>query len=173
MKIWATALVASQLVVSNMALAHGPTPQKIDEKVVISAPIDAVWNKVSDFSTIAEWHPMVENVDVPEEGTRVLTLKDKGNITESLDDMDVEAHTMSYRLYEEDIEVFPVSFYSVSIELAESAEGTEMSWKGRFYRADTGNFPPEHYSDDAAVAAMTEFATTGMTSLKTQLEGQK
>lgn len=173
MKIWATALVASQLVVSNMALAHGPTPQKIDEKVVISAPIDAVWNKVSDFSSIGEWHPMVENVDVPEEGTRVLTLKDKGNITESLDDMDVDAHTMSYRLYEEDIEVFPVSFYSVSIELAEGNEGTEMSWKGRFYRADTGNFPPEHYSDNAAVAAMTEFATTGMTSLKTQLEGQK
>jgi hypothetical protein len=173
MKIWATALVASQLVISNMAMAHGPTPQKIDEKVVISAPIDAVWNKVSDFGSIAEWHPMVESIDVPEEGTRVLTLKDKGNITESLDDMSAEAHTMSYRLYEEDIEVFPVSFYSVSIELAEGAEGTEMSWKGRFYRADTGNFPPEHYSDDAAVAAMTEFATTGMTSLKTQLEGQK
>jgi hypothetical protein len=173
MKIWATALVASQLVMSNIAFAHGPTPQKIDEKVVISAPIDAVWNKVSDFSTIAEWHPMVENVNVPEEGTRVLTLKDKGNITESLDDMDVDAHTMSYRLYEEDIEVFPVSFYSVSIELVEAAEGTEMIWKGRFYRADTGNFPPEHYSDDAAVAAMTEFANSGMTSLKSQLEGKK
>lgn len=173
MKIWATALVASQLVMSNIVMAHGPTPQKIDEKVVISAPVDAVWNKVSNFGSIAEWHPMVENVDVPEEGTRVLTLKDKGKITESLDDMNVEAHTLSYRLYEEDIEVFPVSFYSVSIELAESAEGTEMSWKGRFYRADTGNFPPEHYSDDAAVAAMTEFATTGMTSLKSQLEGQK
>jgi hypothetical protein len=173
MKIWATALVTSQLVMSNIVMAHGPTPQKIDEKVVISAPVDAVWNKVSNFGSIAEWHPMVENVDVPEEGTRVLTLKDKGNITESLDDMNAEAHTLSYRLYEEDIEVFPVSFYSVSIELAESAEGTEMSWKGRFYRADTGNFPPEHYSDDAAVAAMTEFATTGMTSLKSQLEGHK
>jgi hypothetical protein len=173
MNIWATALVASQLVISNSAMAHGPTPQKIDEKVVISAPVDSVWNKVSDFGSIAEWHPMVDNVEVPEEGTRVLTLKDKGNITESLDDMNADAHTMSYRLYEEDIEVFPVSFYSVSIELVEGAEGTEMSWKGRFYRADTGNFPAEYYSDDAAVAAMTEFATSGMTSLKSQLEGQK
>ncbi|WP_297809637.1 SRPBCC family protein [uncultured Methylophaga sp.] len=173
MKKLATVFVAGQIALTSLAFAHGPTPQKIDETVVISAPVDAVWNKVSDFSTIADWHPMVEKVEVPEEGTRILTLKDKGNITESLDDMNADAYSMSYRLYEEDIEVFPVSFYSVSIELSEGAEGTEMNWKGRFYRADTGNFPPEHYSDEAAVAAMTEFATTGMESLKTQLEGHK
>lgn len=173
MKQWATLIVAGQFLLPGLAAAHGPTPQKIDEKVVISAPIEAVWEIVSDFSAIADWHPMVAAVSQPDPDTRVLTLKDKGNITESLDDMNEEEHTMSYRLYEEDITVFPVSFYSVAIELDEVEAGTEMSWKGRFYRADTGNFPPEQYNDEAAVAAMTTFASTGMASLKQKLEGQK
>jgi hypothetical protein len=173
MKYWASLLLAGQFLLPNLAVAHGPTPQKIDEQIVIAAPVDAVWQQVSEFGAIADWHPLVEKVELPEQGTRVLTLKGKGNITESLDDMNADEHTMSYRLYEEDITVFPVSFYSVSIELEQVEAGTEMSWKGRFYRADTGNFPPEHYSDDAAVAAMSEFASTGMKALKQQLEGQK
>ncbi|MTI63568.1 SRPBCC family protein [Methylophaga sp.] len=173
MKQWASLLLAGQFLLPNMAVAHGPTPQKIDEKVVIAAPIDEVWQQVSDFGAIADWHPMVEKVEVPEAGTRVLTLKGKGNITESLDDMNADEHSMSYRLYEEDITVLPVSFYSVSIELEPVDAGTEMSWKGRFYRADTGNFPPEHYNDAAAVSAMTEFANSGMAALKQQLEGRK
>lgn len=174
MKKWATtALVASQLLLSNAVFAHGPTPQKIDEKVVISAPVEAVWDTVSDFDGIAEWHPSVASVATPEEGTRVLTLQDKGTITESLDELDADRHYLGYRLLEEDIEVFPVSFYSVSIELKDTDAGTEMLWQGRFYRADTGNFPPEKYSDEAAVKAMTEFAQDGMQAIKTQLEGQK
>ena len=80
---------------------------------------------------------------------------------------------MSYRLLEENIEAFPVSFYTVSIELTEEGKGTEMSWKGRFYRADTGNFPPEQYNDESAVKAMEAFAKTGMGSLKESLEGKK
>lgn len=175
MNRWATtALVASQLLLSNAVFAHGPTPQKIDESVVIEAPIEAVWEKVSDFNAIADWHPSVESsVPTDEQGTRVLAFKDKGTITESLDELDADRHYLGYRLLEEDIDVFPVSFYSVSVELTESDAGTEMLWQGRFYRADTGNFPPEHYSDEAAVEAMTGFAQDGMNALKAELEGQK
>lgn len=173
MKLWATALMASQLFVTSLAFAHGPTPQKIDEKVVIAAPIDKVWAKVSDFNGIADWHPMVESVTSPEEGTRVLKLKGKGEITDSLDEKDDAKHYLSYRLLEENIEAFPVSFYTVSIELSKANDGTEMSWKGRFYRADTGNFPPEQYNDESAVKAMEAFAKTGMASLKESLEGMK
>lgn len=173
MKQWATLLLTGQLLLPALAVAHGPTPQKIDEKVVISAPIDKVWDVVSDFGAIADWHPMVTAVSQPDPETRVLTLQDKGNITESLDELNAEEHSMGYRLYEEDITVFPVSFYSIAIELDEVESGTEMSWKGRFYRADTGNFPPEEYNDEAAVEAMKSFATTGMSSLKQKLEGQK
>jgi hypothetical protein len=174
MKVWAKALVASQILVSTFAFAHGPTPQKIDEKIVISAPVEDVWKKVSDFGSIADWHPMVESATSPEEGTRVLTLKDKeGTITESLDEKDDSKHYMGYRLLEENIEVMPVSYYGVSIQLDETDAGTEMTWEGRFYRADTGNFPPPEYSDEAAVKAMQDFATSGMEALKAELEGKK
>lgn len=173
MKLWANAFMASQLLVTSLAFAHGPTPQKIDEKMMIAAPVETVWKKVSDFNGIADWHPMVESVSSPEEGTRVLKIKGKGEITDSLDEKDDAKHFMSYRLLEENIEAFPVSFYTVSIELTEADKGTEMSWKGRFYRADTGNFPPEQYNDESAVKAMEAFAKTGMGSLKESLEGNK
>lgn len=174
MKIWASALMASQLLVSTFAFAHGPTPQKVDEKIVIAAPIEDVWEQVSDFALIGDWHPMVESVTIPEEGTRVLTLKDKeGTITESLDERDDSKHYMGYRLLKENIDVFPVSYYGISIQLNDTDAGTEMIWEGRFYRADTGNFPPEQYNDEAAVKAMQEFATTGMKGLKAELEGKK
>ena len=171
MKKWATAVMASQLVVSTFAWAHGPTPQKVDEKIVINAPIEVVWDKVSDFGNIAEWHPMVESATMLEERARELTLTGKeGTITESLDEKDDAKHYMGYRLLTENIEVFPVSYYGITIQLDDVDEGTEMRWEGRFYRADTGNFPPEEYNDEAAVAAMTAFATSGMQALKVELE---
>ena len=48
--------------------------------MVIDAPVETVWKKVSDFNAIADWHPMVESVTSPEEGTRVLKIKGKGEI---------------------------------------------------------------------------------------------
>ncbi|HEC74086.1 MAG TPA: SRPBCC family protein [Methylophaga aminisulfidivorans] len=172
MKIWAIALLAGQFLVAPLVFAHGPTPQKIDEKVIIPAPVETVWKQVADFSAMADWHPDVVSEEVPEEGTRVLTLKNEGEITESLDEQNDKTHMMSYRLLEENIEAFPVSFYTVTIQLTSVDAGTEMSWQGRFYRADTSNFPPENYSDEAAVKAMQDFALNGMNGLKSQYEGK-
>jgi hypothetical protein len=172
MKFALTTLFISQLSFASLAFAHGPTPQKIDESTDIKAPIEKVWQQVSQLGQIAYWHPQVSQATMLDESTRVLTIKDKGTITESLDEMENDRHYMSYRLYEEDIKVFPVSFYTVAIELKENNNVTTINWSGRFYRADTGNFPPAEYSDEAAVKAMTDFATQGMSSLKAQLEKQ-
>jgi carbon monoxide dehydrogenase subunit G len=172
MKLSAMALTLSQAVLLPVAVAHGPTPQKIDESIVISAPVEAVWEQVADFSKMADWHPMVSTVTMTDDTTRVIEIKDKGKLTESLDELDADNHYMSYRLYEEDITVFPTSFYTVTIEIKPSDAGANMNWSGRFYRADTGNFPPAEYSDEAAVKAMKEFATSGMASLKTLVEAK-
>jgi len=170
MKLFHFLIVFCQFFIGSFAVAHGPTPQKIDESTVINASLTNVWETVTDFSSIAKWHPMVSSSTMTDEFTRVIEIKDKGKLTDSLDENEASQHYISYRLYEEDITVFPVSFYTIKIQLEETSEGTQVNWSGRFYRADTGNFPPPEYSDEAAVKAMKEFAQSGMSGLKDMLE---
>ena len=164
------ALFALLSFTSTMATAHGPTPQKIDEKIIIEASVESVWNRISDFSHIDQWHPLVTSVDIVDEQTRIIHIAEKGKLTDSLDEINAETHLLSYRLLEEDINVFPVSFYTITLTVNPTESGSELLWQGRFYRADTGNFPPENLNDEAAVNAMTDFARQGMANLKTLLE---
>ncbi|XSG82988.1 MAG: SRPBCC family protein [Methyloligella sp. ZOD6] len=152
------------------ALAHGPTPKKAEQTITIDAPADEVWAVAKDFGGMADWHPMVEKVEAAD-GKRTVTLKDGGTLIDSLDDTSEEEMSYSYRLDTPDIENFPVSFYSATLDVNEADGGSEVSWIGRFYRADTGNFPSESQNDEAAIAAMNEFLKTGLEGLKAKVEG--
>lgn len=163
------------LILSQAAQAHGPTPQKMEEKVSINASIDQVWEIIGDFQSIASWHPLVD--ESKGEGNavsaeRTLTLKGKeGSITDSLDEYEAAEHYLAYRLLQENINVIPASFYTMRIELSDAADGnTEVIWSARFYRADTGNFPKPEFSDEAAVAALKDFARQGLDSVKATVE---
>src|SRR5689334_19982641 len=52
-------LASALLAASAPGLAHGPTRQKVSEKVTIEAPADAVWAKVKNFNALKDWHPAV------------------------------------------------------------------------------------------------------------------
>lgn len=163
------ALAACALATSS-ALAHGPTPQKGEEKITIAAPPDKVWAVIKEFAGFAEWNPAITKCEA--EGgnapgaTRVITLKNGGVLTEGLDEYNDKERMYAYRLAKENIEVFPVSFYSATITVRPAGEGSEVEWIGRFYRADTNNEPPEHLNDAAAVKAMDDFMTAGLEGLK-------
>lgn len=159
------------------AAAHGPTPQKIEEKVTLKAKPEAVWAVVKDFAAFGSWHPGLAKVDATggnEAGaTRTLTLKSNGKtLIEGLDEFSDAEMMMGYRLSKEDVEAFPVSFYSAVIKVTAAGTGSELLWEGRFYRADTGNEPPEDRNDAAAVKAMTDFFQQGLAGLKDKL-GEK
>jgi hypothetical protein len=150
--------------------AHGPTPQKVDESIVIQADVAKVWKKIQAFDLIANWHPEVTEVKMEDDTTRVLTLKNGGNITDSLDEVNEEEQYVSYRLLAENPAVFPVSFYTITIQVASESDASKVSWSGRFYRGDTGNFPSDELNDQAAINAMTSYATSGLAGLKKALE---
>lgn len=152
------------------AWAHGPTPQKVDEQITINADVTTVWNKIKAFDSFAEWQPAVESISMTDHETRVVILKSGGQFTDSLDEVNEEEHYIGYRLLEENIEAFPVSFYTINIQVTAEADKSKVSWSGRFYRGDTGNFPTEKLNDDAAVKAMTDYATSGLEGLKTLVE---
>jgi mxaD protein len=156
--------------------AHGPTPQKADEKITIAAPPATVWNIIKDFGSIGEWHP--ELAKVASEGgnkegaTRTLTLKKGGDLVESLDSYDEKEMSIEYRLLKENVDAFPVSFYSDQISVHPADGGSEVEWTSRFYRADTTNEPPEDKNDEAATKATTEFFQAGLAGIKAKAEGK-
>ena len=165
--------IAGSLVLSGPALSHGPTPQKAAETISIKAAAADVWKLVKDFAAIGSWHPSVTAVDANggnEAGaTRTITLESGGTLVEGLDEYNDKEMFYAYRLSKEDVSVFPVSFYSATITVQADGDGTTVEWKGRFYRGDTGNFPPENLNDAAAVKAMEDFFKAGLEGIKAKV----
>lgn len=159
------------------ATAHGPTPHKVDQSIVIAAPPEAVWAAVKDFDGLAKWNPQVES-SAGRGGNAVgaerdVVLKSGGQLTDSLDEYLEDEMSYSYRLLTPDIKAFPVSFYSATLAVKPGPDGgSEVAWEGRFYRADTGNFPSDTQNDQAAIDAMTRFFQDGLQTLKKQVEAQ-
>jgi mxaD protein len=156
------------------AAAHGPTPQKVEEKITVAAKPDAVWAVLKNFDKLADWHPGIAKIEA--EGgsaagaTRTLTLKNGGVLVEGLDEYNDGEKFYTYRLSKENVEALPVSFYSATITVKPAGDGSEVQWIGRFYRGDTSNFPPDNLNDEAAVKAMTEFLQQGLAGLKAKVE---
>ncbi len=156
---------------SGLAHAHGPTPQKVDESITIASPAEKIWKIISQFDGIGDWHPEVTTTESIDETTRIITLGNGEQVTESLDDKNSDKFLISYRLLKENFEAIPVSFYTITIQAHDEGKNkTTVSWSGRFYRADTGNFPPEDLNDEAAVKAMTAFASAGLQGIKDAAE---
>jgi len=165
----AAALVLGMLACST-GWTHGPTPQSVEESIRIDAPVARVWKVVSDFAKLAAWHPLVVEC-VGNDKERTVTLESGGNLVESLDERKDAEHTYSYRLLQEKIEAFPVSFYTATITVkAADGNASDVVWTSRFYRGDTTNEPSEQLDDAAAIAAVKEFFTVGLRGLKSKVE---
>jgi len=174
-KLRSLLIIASILSCSGVASAHGPTPQKVDEKITIAAPPADVWKIVKDFGAIGSWHPLVTQAKVEGSGsdtTRTLTLKSGGTLVDSLDAIDDKAMEIDYRLQNQDFTALPVSSYSDAITVQPAAGGSEVEWISRLYRFDTGNEPPDDKNDEAAVKGSTDFIKAGLEGLKKKAEGK-
>jgi mxaD protein len=156
--------------------AHGPTPQKVEEKIEIAAPPEKVWSIIKDFGKISDWSPAVtksEGTGGNDNGaTRTITLK-TGELQEGLDYYSEKEMTYLYRLSKEKVEVLPVSSYTAEITVKPGASGGSLvTWLARLYRADTGNEPAPDRNDAAAVKAMKAFLSEGLQGLKAKAEAK-
>lgn len=74
----------------------------VKEQARIEAPIQKVWEQITEFCAIAGWHPAVATCDLREtEGKkpgRVITLKDGGVIEEQLLSVTASRRTVRYTL---------------------------------------------------------------------------
>jgi len=156
------------------ASAHGPTRQKVVEKIEINAPADKVWEVVGNFQDMS-WHPAfakTEGTGGNEVGaTRTLTTTSGGKIFEKLSKYDAAGKTLGYEITEVDVKVVPVTNYSAHMIVTGTGDKSTVEWRSAFYRGYVNNDPPPELSDEAAVNAITNVYKTGLEALKKKLEG--
>ena len=167
--------------------AHGAPRLKVEESITINAAPEKVWAVVKDFGGLAAWHPAVEKSEATgnEKGaTRKLTLVGGGTIDEKLKKVDEEKMTVMYQITgmsnsgevddhgePHEVPVVPVSKYKAWISVTAKDGGSEVKWWGKFFRAYHGkHHPPAELDDKAAKGAVSGIYTSGLESLKAQLE---
>ncbi len=168
---WLIALLLSTGLM-GAAQAHGPTRQKVVERISIDAPAAKVWQVIGDFAALKDWHPAVAESPADkgnEEGSvRQIKLKGGGALTESLESYDAKAMKYSYRA--KDGGALPVTNYTSTITVKAEGDKSVVEWRGAFYRAFPNNDPPPDKNDEAAVAAITGVYKSGLANLKTIAE---
>ncbi|WP_227271963.1 SRPBCC family protein [Roseobacter weihaiensis] len=155
----------------GLALAHGPTRQKITLTTQVAANPAEVWAAIGNFQDMS-WHPAVHST-AGENGnaidaTRVLTLgaADGPTISEILYKFSDEKMSYSYRITEVEVDVLPVTNYSSHLTvMPREAGGSVIEWRGAFYRGYPNNDPPEELNDAAAIAAVSAVYQAGLDAL--------
>lgn len=162
-------LAAAGILASPLALAHGPTRQKVTESIEIDAPAEKVWALVGDFAAgWPKWHPAIE-ASSADKGNAVgsirhLNIKGGKFLDELLTDYDAAGMTLKYRIKSGD--ALPVTNYSSIVKVSSTGGKCTVQWLGAFYRGYPNNNPPPELNDDAAVAAVTGVYKTGLAHLK-------
>ncbi|MEQ5870947.1 SRPBCC family protein [Sagittula sp. NFXS13] len=156
-----------------VALAHGPSRQKVTMTTELAADPAEVWAAVGDFQDMS-WHPAVVS-STGENGneidaTRDLYLSDQGadgpTLKEVLYKFSDEKMSYSYRIREDDVAVLPVTNYSSHVTVKpRDGGGSIFEWRGAFYRGYPNNEPPEDLNDEAALAAVTAVYQLGLDAL--------
>ncbi|SMC60199.1 SRPBCC family protein [Primorskyibacter flagellatus] len=165
------AMTAVALMLPGLAAAHGPTRQKVTLTTEVAADPAEVWQAIGNFQDMS-WHPAVFSTtgegDNQIDATRVLTLGEEGGptISEILYKYSDEKMSYSYRITDVAVEVLPVTNYSSHLTVKPlDGGGSEVEWRGAFYRGYPNNDPPENLNDEAAIAAVSGVYQAGLDAL--------
>jgi hypothetical protein len=173
-------VLIAALMLPFSALAHGPTPQKVEKEIVIKAEPAKVWAIVKDFGGLHKWLPPVASTKLEqgkdENGAdatfRLLTLKDGGTIYERLKSSDDADMKLKYEIIKG---VLPVSDYNavMTVKAGPGAGESTVTWMARFYRVYRLNPPiPAGQDDETAVKAVNGVFDAGLPNLKKVAEGK-
>jgi len=166
---------------SAVATAHGPVRGKLTLTLLIDAPADKVWDKISDYGDMS-WLPAIASTSADngnnKGSVRVLTLKSGGTITEELKAYKADKMSYKYKItdmstvktiqhagQDEDVPVLPVENYQATITVKEKGRKSVVTWVATYYRGYVNNNPPEELNEAAADAAVTAVLTEGLVDL--------
>ena len=173
-------ILLSILLIPALTFAHGPSRQKAVEEIEIDASVDQVWEIVSEFCSIADWNPMVNNCTADkgsEIGSiRTIELENGEKISEKLFKLDTDKKKILYAMEKLEegrvIKGLPVATLSTTITVTDNNGKSIVKLKGAFYRSFTGPQPPPELSDAACIEAVTKLYTSGLNNIKTLAEAK-
>jgi hypothetical protein len=109
---------------------------EVESSGVIDAPLEKLWNLVSDFNNVAQWHPDVaesrlESGSGREAGAvRTVRLRNGMSIREQLVAISVEDHSYKYRVIESPL---PMRDHESIVRFTSiNASQTRVTWTARF-----------------------------------------
>ena len=179
--------LAAMMAVPMIASAHGPSRQKVEEKIMINASPDAVWKMVGNFAGLDAWHPAVVSQKMDGDKKRVLTIGEDGGptITEELKKLDDEKMMIKYKIVDMsvvgseehlgktyDVPTIPVHNYLSTMTVKAVDGGSEVTWSGKFYRVFPLNYEktepryPKGLGDQDGVDVVTGIYKAGLENLK-------
>jgi carbon monoxide dehydrogenase subunit G len=168
-------LLASILLAASAPIqAHGPTRQKVSEKVTIEAPVDAVWARIKNFNALKDWHPAVADSPADKGNTegsvRTVKLKAGGTLVETLEGYDDAKMKYNYRA--KDGGALPVTNYTSVLSVVAEGGKSVVEWRGAFNRGYPNNDPPPDKNDEAAIKAVTGVYRDGLAHLTKMMESK-
>jgi len=134
------------------AMAHGPSPQKVEKSIVIKAEPAKVWAMLKDFGHFPKWHPSAD-----------------GAKFKSADDADMK---FKYEYTETKLAVADYNAF-LTVKAGPGAGESTVSWTARFYRTYKLNPPiPPGQDDESALKAANDLMDAGLAGLKKMAEGK-
>tara|TARA_B100000287_G_scaffold434793_1_gene500419 strand:- start:5778 stop:6308 length:531 start_codon:yes stop_codon:yes gene_type:complete len=151
------------------AYAHGPSRQKVSEKIEIDASSSKVWLIVKDFKNF-EWNPNIQETKSKSNeigAERELHFSEGEIVKQKLEKVNEEKKFVSWRIIETNNKILPVNSYSAKIFVKESESGkTSVNYKAGFYRGFMGNDPPEELNDENSKKKVKSFIIKSLEGLK-------
>ncbi len=173
-------LLSSLLLIPALAFSHGPSRQKVVEEIEINAAPDAVWNIISEFCSIADWHPGIKHCTADkgsEIGSiRTIELENGEKIKEKLFKLEPDKKKMLYAMEKlaqgRMIAGLPVATLSSTITVTDNGGTSTVQFKGAFYRSFSGPQPPPDQTDAACIVAVTKLYKAGLENIKVLAEAK-
>ena len=152
-------LVAGLMLLGGLGTA---TAAEVTREVEIDASPSKVWQAISPFCSIAEWHPVIAKCDeekVKDTERRRLTTKDGGVLVERLLSHDNKRRRYSYSIIESPL---PVSNYHSTLSVADDHGKAKVIWQG--------NFDPKGTSEEEATKVIAGIYEAGLIGIKDKVK---
>ena len=173
--------IALGFILPFAVFAHGPTPQKADESVIIPASVEKVWAVIKQFDGLNKWHPDVTGVKLEnridaESGKempyRLVTLKNGTMFLEKLREANDADMKLDYKMVDGKESTIAVSNYRTvaQVKAAPTAGQSIVTLPARFYNKANTLEAPAGADNPAANKAINELYDAAAVGLQKALE---
>ncbi|MBD23358.1 MAG: hypothetical protein CL572_06855 [Alphaproteobacteria bacterium] len=156
------------LLLSTTLEAHGPSRQKVSEKIQINAETKNVWEIVKNFKDF-KWNKEIVSCSGNEStvgSERLIEFSNGSKVKQKLEKLDDDKMMIGWRIIETDNRMLPVNSYAAKVFVKKNNDKTIINYKAGFYRGFMGNDPPEELNDENSKKKVQEFIKKSLEGLK-------